>query len=62
MNIGGNAHPASHQWDDGANPIDQMTNIMTVRRKVLDNFSEKSILDGEPMVPQRMAIKVNCKG
>lgn len=47
--IGGNAHPTSHQWDDGANPIDQMTNIMTVRRKVLDNFSEKAIRQGEPM-------------
>jgi len=47
--IGGNAHPTSHQWDDGADPIDQMTNIMKVRRKVLDDFSEKSILDGEPM-------------
>lgn len=47
--IGGNAHPASHQWDDGANPIDQMTNIMKVRRKVLDNFSEKAIPQGQPM-------------
>lgn len=47
--IGGNAHPTSHQWDDGSNPIDQMTNIMTVRRKVLDNFSEKAIQKGEPM-------------
>lgn len=47
--IGGNAHPTSHQWDDGANPIDQMTNIMKVRRKVLDNFSEKAIQKGEPM-------------
>jgi hypothetical protein len=47
--IGGNAHPTSHQWDDGSNAIDQMTNIMTVRRKVLDNFSEKAIPDGEPM-------------
>ncbi|MDB5246127.1 MAG: hypothetical protein JWQ40_521 [Segetibacter sp.] len=47
--IGGNAHPASHQWDDGSNAIDQMTNIMTVRRKVLDNFSEKAIREGEPM-------------
>jgi hypothetical protein len=47
--IGGNAHPTSHQWDDGANPIDQMTNIMKVRRKVLDNFSEKAIRKGEPM-------------
>jgi hypothetical protein len=47
--IGGNAHPSSHQWDDGADPIDQMTNIMKVRRKVLDNFSEKVIMEGEPM-------------
>jgi len=47
--IGGNAHPTSHQWDDGSNSIDQMTNIMTVRRKVLDNFSEKAIREGEPM-------------
>lgn len=47
--IGGNAHPASNQWDDGTNPIDQMTNIMQVRRKVLDNFSEKAIRPGEPM-------------
>lgn len=47
--IGGNAHPTSHQWDDGTNPIDQMTNIMKVRRKVLDNFSEKAIREGQPM-------------
>ena len=47
--IGGNTHPTSHQWDDGSNSIDQMTNIMTVRRKVLDNFSEKAIQKGEPM-------------
>ncbi len=47
--IGGNAHPSSHQWDDGSNAIDQMTNIMKVRRKVLDNFSEKAIAAGQPM-------------
>jgi hypothetical protein len=47
--IGGNAHPTSHQWDDGANPIDQMTNIMAVRRNILNKFSEKAIRDGEPM-------------
>ena len=47
--IGGNTHPNSNQWEDGVNTIDQMTNIMTVRRKVLDNFSEKAIRAGEPM-------------
>jgi hypothetical protein len=47
--IGGNAHPTSNQWDDGENPIDQMTNIMAVRRNILNKFSEKAIPDGEPM-------------
>jgi hypothetical protein len=47
--IGGNAHPTSHQWDDGKDPIEQMTNIMTVRRNILDRFSERAIRDGEPM-------------
>ncbi|EOR93050.1 : hypothetical protein [Arcticibacter svalbardensis MN12-7] len=47
--IGGNAHPSSHQWDDGENPIDQMTHIMKVRRKILDDFSENAIPDGQPM-------------
>lgn len=47
--IGGNAHSTSHQWDDGQNAIDQMTNIMTVRRNILDRFSENAIPDGEPM-------------
>ncbi|MEJ6980112.1 zinc-dependent metalloprotease [Pedobacter sp. P351] len=47
--IGGNAHPSSNQWEDGKDPIEQMTNIMKVRRKVLDEFSEKSIPQGMPM-------------
>jgi hypothetical protein len=47
--IGGNAHSTSHQWDDGSDPIAQLENIMKVRRKVLDNFSEKAIAQGEPM-------------
>lgn len=47
--IGGNAHPASHQWDDGVNPIDQLNKLMTIRRHVLDNFSEKAIRQDAPM-------------
>jgi hypothetical protein len=47
--IGGNAHPMSNQWDDGINPIDQLNKLMTIRRKVLDNFSEKAIREGAPM-------------
>jgi hypothetical protein len=47
--IGGNTHPGSNQWEDGVNTIDQMTNIMKVRRKVLDEFSEKAIPQNAPM-------------
>ena len=47
--IGGYAHPASHQWDDGEDPIDQLGFLMKVRRITLDKFSEKAIAEGAPM-------------
>jgi hypothetical protein len=47
--VGGGAHPASNQWDDGVNPIDQLNKLMTIRRHVLDNFSEKAIRQDAPM-------------
>lgn len=47
--IGGYTHPTSHQWDDGENAITQLTKLMTVRRHVLDNFSEKAIREQAPM-------------
>lgn len=47
--IGGGVHPMSHQWDEGVNAVDQLTKLMTVRRHVLDNFSEKAIRQNAPM-------------
>jgi hypothetical protein len=47
--IGGMTHPLSNQWDDGANPIDQLNKLMTIRRRLLDNFSEKAIRKDAPM-------------
>ena len=47
--VGGMAHPLSNQWDDGANPIDQLNKLMSIRRRLLDNFSEKAIPEGAPM-------------
>jgi hypothetical protein len=47
--IGGNAHPVSHQWDGGANPIDELNRLMAARRVLLDKFSEKAIVQGAPM-------------
>jgi hypothetical protein len=47
--VGGMAHPLSNQWDDGVNPIDQLNKLMSIRRRLLDNFSEKAIPQGSPM-------------
>jgi len=47
--VGGMAHPLSNQWDDGVNPIDQLNKLMSIRRRLLDNFSEKAIPEGAPM-------------
>ena len=47
--IGGGVHPMSHQWDEGVNAVDQLTKLMTIRRHVLDNFSEKAIRQNAPM-------------
>ena len=43
------AHPSAHLWDNGANPADELNRMMKIRRKVLDNFSEKAIREGMPM-------------
>ncbi len=47
--IGGYTHPASHQWDDGEEPIGQLDKLMKVRRITLDKFSEKAIVKDAPM-------------
>ena len=47
--VGGMTHPLSNQWDDGINPIDQLEKLMTVRRHLLDIFSEKAIPKDAPM-------------
>ena len=47
--IGGYTHPASHQWDDGEDPISQLDFLMKVRRMTLDRFSEKAIAEGAPL-------------
>lgn len=47
--IGGYAHPAANQWDDGTEPIAQLTNLMALRRHVLDGFSEKAIRARAPL-------------
>ncbi len=47
--IGGSVHPLAHQWDEGANSVEQLNKLMLIRRRILDNFSEKAIRQNAPM-------------
>ena len=46
---GASSHPDANQWDDGTEPVAQLTKLMAVRRRVLDGFSEKAIPANAPM-------------
>lgn len=45
----GSSHPQSHLWDNGKSATEELNRLMTVRKYVLDNFSEKNIPVGAPM-------------
>jgi hypothetical protein len=45
----GGAHPHSHLWDNGTNPADELTRIMTIREAGLKRFGENAITKGTPM-------------
>ena len=47
--IGGYVHPDANQWDEGTDPVAQLAKLMSVRRHVLDSFSEKAIRANAPM-------------
>jgi len=43
------AHPATHLWDNGANAVDELSNVMKVRAAALRRFGENNIREGAPM-------------
>lgn len=45
----GGLHPSAHLWDNGKSPDEELFRLMKIRRKVLDDFSEKAIRNGTPM-------------
>jgi hypothetical protein len=45
----GGAHPYAHLWDNGNDPVDELTRVMEVRAMALKNFGEKNIKLGAPM-------------
>ncbi len=44
----GGAHPYAHLWDNGASAIEELDQILEVRRLAIDHFSLDNIRTGEP--------------
>ena len=45
----GPAHPVASLWDNGDDPVAELTRVMKLRSAVLENFSESAIPVGAPM-------------
>jgi hypothetical protein len=45
----GGAHPFTHLWDNGKDPVDELNRVMEIRSVALKNFGEKNIKLGAPM-------------
>jgi hypothetical protein len=45
----GSAHPHSHLWDNGADPAEELTRVMTIRTAALKRFGENAIRTGTPL-------------
>jgi hypothetical protein len=45
----GGLHPTAHLWDNGKNPVDELSNVMKVRAVALNHFGENNIRTGTPM-------------
>jgi hypothetical protein len=43
------AHPHAHLWDNGADPADELTRILEIRKAALARFNENAIKPGTPM-------------
>ena len=46
---GGASTSVAHLWDNGANVIDGLANMMSVRDVALNRFGENNIREGAPM-------------
>jgi Met-zincin/Domain of unknown function (DUF5117) len=45
----GSAHPHSHLWDNGTDPVEELNRIMTIREAALKRFGVNAIKPGTPM-------------
>jgi hypothetical protein len=42
-------HPDAHLWDNDSDPVTELNNVLAVRQKALDQFSESAIRPNTPM-------------
>jgi hypothetical protein len=47
------AQPWASLWDDGADPVAELTRLMTVRRAAIDHFGLAALAPGEPVADLR---------
>lgn len=45
----GSASPLAHLWDNGEDPVNELTRIIEVRKRVLERFGENNIPKGAPL-------------
>lgn len=45
----GSVHPKTHLWDNGSDPVEELTRVMEIRKVALANFSDAKIPAGTPM-------------
>jgi len=44
----GSAHPRTHLWDNGTDPVQELEHVFEVRSRALQHFSEQRIPEGAP--------------
>ncbi|HJV20895.1 MAG TPA: zinc-dependent metalloprotease [Sediminibacterium sp.] len=42
-------HPNAHLWDNGKDPVSELKNVLAVRQKALDQFSENAVSNNTPL-------------
>ncbi len=45
----GGAHPLTSQWDNGADPVAELDEVMAVRKVALENFGEANLAPNRPL-------------
>jgi hypothetical protein len=45
----GSSHPTAHLWDNGEDPVAELSNVMEVRSIALSDFGERNVVPGTPL-------------